>query len=70
VVFSFKKKKKKEGEREEKKRRDFLEKRKRKKKKKSLKEVKVAQIVFGPLLAHYLYLAFAVLFQTKAYFSP
>jgi len=39
-------------------------------KKKSLKEAKVAQIVFGPLLAHYLYLAFAVLFQTKAYFSP
>jgi hypothetical protein len=39
-------------------------------KKKSLKETKVAQIVFGPLLAHYLYLAFAVLFQTKAYFSP
>jgi hypothetical protein len=31
---------------------------------------KSAQIIFGPLLAHYLYLAFAVLFQTKAYFSP
>jgi len=29
-------------------------------KKKSLKEAKVAQIVFCPLLAHYLYLAFAV----------
>jgi hypothetical protein len=24
----------------------------------------------GPLLAHYLYLAFAILFQTEAYFSP
>jgi hypothetical protein len=39
-------------------------------KKKSLKDAKVAQIVFGSLLTHYLYLAFAVLFQTKAYFSP
>jgi hypothetical protein len=39
------------------------------KKKKSLKEAKVAYIVFGPLMAHYLYSAFVVLFQTQTHFS-
>jgi len=61
VVFSFKRKKKERFSRE---------KEEKEGKKKSFKEAKVAQIVFGPLLAHYLYLAFVVLFQTKAYFSP
>jgi hypothetical protein len=55
-------KKKKKKKKEEKKEKKNL-------KKKSLKEAKVAHIIFGHLLAHYLYSAFVGLFQTHAHFS-